>query len=321
MSGSSPVRFKSYRLLDGSVKRLPQQVLDGSIIKRFDFTPRPRKLNDVVCPHFLELKWAYGCPFNCSWCYLKGTLRLLPTKTRPIVKDYKKIERHVEAFFGKKHKREILNSGEIADSLMWENNGNPFSKFIISLFEDSESKDKILFLTKSDNIQKLLSLRTNGCPIMSFTLNADVVAKKWEKGAPEVKRRIRAAKKLQEADYKVRIRIDPIVPIDNWKKHYKKLIDDIFLNLTPERITIGSLRGLQTTINHTKDKSWIVYLSEKSGWGKKVGFELRYGMYSYLINYLKEEYGYKKIGLCKETLGIWRELNMNYKKIRCNCIW
>lgn len=315
------VTFKSYKMLDGSVKKLPQQVGDGSIIKRFDLTPIPRKLNDVICPHFLELKWAYGCPFNCSWCYLKGTLRMLPTKTRPRVKCYKKIEKHVEAFFNTKHEREVLNSGEIADSLMWENNGNPFSEFIISLFESSKSKDKILFLTKSDNIQRLLALKTNGCPIMSFTFNADIASKKWEKGAPEVKRRIKAAKKLQQAGYKVRIRIDPIVPVDNWGRHYKKLIDDTFSNFTPERITIGSLRGLQSTINNAKDKSWTTYLSERSGWGKKVDFELRHRMYLHLINYLKENYGYKKVGLCKETLGMWKKLNINYKKIRCNCVW
>jgi len=38
---------------------LVKQVADGSIIKRFDKTPYPVKPTDVVCPHFLELKWAY----------------------------------------------------------------------------------------------------------------------------------------------------------------------------------------------------------------------------------------------------------------------
>jgi len=48
---------EEYELLDGTKERLVQQVADGSIIKRFDKTPLPIKPTDVVCPHFLELKW------------------------------------------------------------------------------------------------------------------------------------------------------------------------------------------------------------------------------------------------------------------------
>ncbi len=121
------VKYDYYPMLDGSTKQLVKQVHDGSIIKRFDKTPLPKTSNDVVCPHFLELKWAYGCPFNCAWCFLKGTLRFLPTKTCPIVKDYKKIESHLNTFFDETvnngYPKEVLNSGEISDSLMYENNG------------------------------------------------------------------------------------------------------------------------------------------------------------------------------------------------------
>ncbi len=316
---SIAVKFKTYTTLDGSKKRLVQQVGDGSIIKRFDKTPLPKNPTDVVCPHFLELKWAYGCPFNCAWCYLKGTLRRLPTKTRPRIKDYKKIEKHVEIFFDNSKQTEILNSGEIADSLMWENNGSSFSKFIIPLFE-STSKHKVLFLTKSNFINNLLSIEHNGAPIISFTLNAFDVSKKWEKGAPETKKRVEAAKKLVDAGYVVRLRIDPMVPIENWETHYKSLVDFIFSKLTPERITIGSLRGLQSTIGQCKDRSWTVYLSETSNWGKKIDFNLRYKMYLTMIRYLKEESGYRNVAFCKETIEMWKKLKMNYKKIRCNCI-
>ncbi|KAF5430506.1 spore photoproduct lyase, partial [Candidatus Methanomarinus sp.] len=67
-----------------------------------------------------------------------------------------------------------------------------------------------------------------------------------------------------------------MLPVENWKQKYVELLDDVFSNLIPERITFGSLRGLQSTINNSTDKSWVEYLSEKSNWGKKVDFELRY---------------------------------------------
>jgi spore photoproduct lyase len=62
------------------------KVKDGSIITLFDKTPIPKFSNDVVCPHFYELKWANGCNFNCVWYYLNGTFRFRPHGKKPYKK-------------------------------------------------------------------------------------------------------------------------------------------------------------------------------------------------------------------------------------------
>ncbi|GAH99661.1 unnamed protein product, partial [marine sediment metagenome] len=62
------------------------------------------------------------------------------------------------------------------------------------------------------------------------------------------------------------------------RESYIELIDEIFLRFIPERVTFGSLRGLQSTINGTKDTSWVKYLKEGSNWGRKIDFTTRYGM-------------------------------------------
>jgi len=319
MSGLTIVT-REYELLNNSKVPFVQQISDGSIIKRFDKTPLPTRSINVICPHFLELKWAYGCPFDCAWCYLKGTFRFLPTRTRPVVKDYEKIELHTRRFLEEVTTPEILNTGEIADSLMWEGSSEPFSKFIIPMFEEQD-RHKVLFVTKSDNIKHLLEIDNHNQAIMSFSLNADEVAKRWERGAPSVDRRIEAGRKLSQAGYEVRIRIDPIVPVLDWKRHYTNLIDQIFSSFTPSRITLGSLRGLQSTINGSTDRSWLQYLNENSNWGKKVDFKTRYEIYATIINQLKGSYNYRDVALCKETLAMWGRLEMDYKKIKCNCVW
>jgi len=295
------------------------KIADGSIIKRFDKTPTPIRSTDVICPHFIELKWAYGCPFDCAWCYLKGTFRFHPTKTKPVIKDYAKVELHTRRFLEEVKTPEILNTGEIADSLMAEGTSQPFSRFIIPIFEE-QNRHKVLFVTKSDNVKHLLEINPHNQVIMSFSLNADEVAKRWEKGAPPVERRIEAGRKLSEANYEVRVRIDPMVPVEDWNIHYTGLIEQIFSNFTPSRITLGSLRGLQTTVNGSTDRSWVEYLKEKSNWGKKIDFKTRYDMYSKIINYLRERFNYSEVALCKETVAMWGRLGMDYKKIKCNCI-
>jgi spore photoproduct lyase len=313
------VHYDRYFLLTGQRNKLVKKVNDGSIITRFDKTPLPETEKSVVCPHFLELKWAYGCPYDCAWCYLKGTFRFQPKKTAPVVKPYEKIEQHTRRFLEEVKTPEILNAGEIADSLMHENAKLAFSKFIIPMFEE-QKLHKVLLLTKSSSVENLLEIEPHKQVIMSFSLNAIPVAKRWEK-APGVIKRIEAAKKVLDAGYEIRIRIDPMVPIGNWEKHYLELLEIVFNEFTPDRITLGSLRGLQTTINGCSDRSWVKYLKESSNWGKKIDFETREALYSTMIERLNSKYEFSDVALCKETVEMWSRLGLDYKKIRCNCVW
>jgi spore photoproduct lyase len=311
------VKYAKCTMLDGSNKEVVQKVSDGSIITRFDKTPVPEEPTDVVCPHFMELKWANGCPYNCAWCYLQGTFRF--TGKQPRIKDHDKILQHVKTFLDNGSQPEILNTGELADSLLSEGTDDPFSKFIIPTFE-KQNKHKILFLTKSTDVKNLLKIDKHDTVIMSFSMNALPVAARWEK-APDVEDRIKAAKKVADAGYEVRIRIDPMVPVFEWEEHYVDLVDRIFRSFMPERITFGSLRGLQSTINNSSDRSWVRFLSERSNWGKKIDADTRYAMYKRIIDHLGESYGYRNVALCKETVDMWNRLGMDYRKIRCNCVW
>jgi spore photoproduct lyase len=241
---------------------------------------------------------------------------MLETKTMPVVKDYNELESQIDAFLGTKVP-EILDSGEIADSLMSERYKSPFSRFIIPKFQDT--RHKILFLTKSDYVDNILELDGQKNTIMSFTVNAKDVAEKWEKRAPSPERRLIAAKKVADKGYEVRLRIDPIVPVYGWKSKYHDLIEDI-ANVGVERVTLGTLRGLRSTLIHAKDKSWVEFLKdgEKTNFGRRLKHEDRFEIYDYIIRELNKK-GIMKVGVCKETVGMWKELGMIYKDIACNC--
>jgi len=311
-------RFKLFPIKPESFFPI-DKIKDGSIIKLFDRTPKPEKPSDVVCPHFYELKWANGCSFNCAWCYLNGTYRFLKRGKKPYLKDIDRVMEHLDIFFKNVNTGQfLLNSGELSDSLLFENDGAPLTKKIIPKFMEQD-KHKLLILTKSNLVDNLLDKKASDLVITSFSLNSFKVAERWEK-APKVIDRIKAAEKLYKGGYKVRVRIDPMVPIKSWIEEYTQLVDTIFDRFKPERITLGSLRGLQSTINNSKDTSWTKYLTETSNWGKKVDIGHRLAMYSTVINHLKTKYDYTDVALCKESIEVWEKLNMNYKTIRCNCI-
>jgi len=284
----------------------------GKRIRLFDKTPE-----NIVCPHFWELVWARGCPYSCAYCYLQGTYRI--QGKQPYFYPLSETEHSLDLFFARMEEPQLLNSGELADSLMAPVKIIPIIQRFLR-----QDKHKLLLLTKTDEVKYLLGYQD--VAIYSVSLNADSVARRWEKGAPPVQDRIDAAKKCADAGYQVRVRIDPMAPVPNWLVCYQNLVDTIFENFRPERITLGSLRGLQSTINNAKEKSWVQYVTEPSGWGLKIPFQQRQLMYKRVIDYLWHKYNYQNVALCKETTEMWRALGLDpgeppeWKSCHCNCV-
>jgi len=302
----------------GGIKLYEEPIpnIDG-IIVFFSKTP-----SDIVCPHFWELRWAFGCPFDCAYCYLQGTGRGNKNpRYRPINKVVRAINTAFKHEYFVKHPS-VFNSGELSDSLM-----NPTNmKQIADLFE-TQDKHKLLLLTKSHRVGWLTE-KPRKQTITSFSLNATEVWKKWERRASSPQQRINAAKELLEFGYEVRIRIDPVFPIEDWKRHYEDLVYSLFSELpsNPDRITLGTPRGLSKTLMFATDRSWeqIAFTDkpEYSGWGKKAPAELRKEVYTFFYDKL-EGLGFNKskIALCKETRSMWKELCLNYDLCKCNCVW
>ncbi|MBC7287686.1 MAG: hypothetical protein H5T86_06495 [Armatimonadetes bacterium] len=297
-----------------------EKVKDGSIITRFAATPPPDRPDDIVCPHFLELKWATGCPFACAWCYLQGTFRFLPYKTRPRVKPAEKIAQHLLQFWTSNSQPEILNAGELSDALMGERNGFSLVRFVSDLIQEA-GPHRVLLVSKSDWIENLLDVHRPDLFVASFSINPREVAGRWEIGAPPPDARLDAAAKLAQAGYEVRLRIDPMVPVDGWERQYSRLLDAVFSRFVPSRITLGSLRGLQSTINKARDKSWTAFLGENSRWGKRVPMSVRLRMFEVMIARLREEFAFGQVALCKEPVATWQQLGMDWRNVRCNCTW
>jgi len=316
------IKYKEYKQLDGEVRNQVSTVGEG-LLRRFDKTPFPVSDTDVVCPHFMLLAWANGCPYNCAWCYLKGTFRFYGQKPNgriPMVfKTRDRIGKGISQFVADKSlPPEIIDTGELSDSLMDEGTreGSPFSEWIMQFFDGTQHK--VMFLTKSTNIQQFLKHEWQKNAILAWSVNSEEVAKKWEMYAPTPQERLAAAREAREAGYEVRLRIDPMVPILGWQDEYKTLVDWI-CKVEPSRVTLGCLRGLTTTLIYCKDKSWTVYLTEKSNWGKKPPFSERLTMYRTVGDQLS--LNGIEWGICKDTLAMWRALGLNFKTVKCNCIW
>jgi len=285
------------------VSRVTQRVRKSRFIRLFDRTP-----NGIVCPHFWLLAWADGCPYRCAYCYLLGTFR---GHVEPVVfSNLDRLDSEIDRFLAS-NSRCILNAGELTDSLAIT---DTVPIRLIRRFA-RQDKSKLLLLTKSANVRNLLNLDHNGQTIVSFSINAIEVSKRFENGAPGLSERLEAAAMCKDAGYPVRIRLDPMIPIEGWQVTYEHVVGEINI-LNPERVTLGALRYFPVAKVFARklgrDVSVFDYAVERCVDGRRrVPKLLRIEMYRTALKRLKVP-----AGVCKETKDVVRLLDLNQ---RCNC--
>lgn len=286
-------------------KPFVERVRKSPFIRLFDKTPP-----GIVCPHFYILAHANRCPYACDYCYLNLTFRHWPKPT--VFSNTDKMLREVEKFL-RKLKPSVLNAGELSDALVWDRYTN-LSRMLIPLFRQ-QSKHIILFLTKSTEIANLLKMEPTPQAVISFSINATEVARLFEHKSPPPLERLGAARRLKSAGWRVRIRLDPIIPIEDWQSHYLEIADAIN-ELDPEGVTLGTIRYFAPLPNYAKGNGAVFkFATSKEGTDKRLRLteNERTEIYSLLISRLRTP----EIALCKETEAIWQGLPIT--PCKCNC--
>ncbi len=272
---------------------------------------------EIVCPTFHVFSWAHRCSFEpqCSYCYLNLTFRY--EEKDPIVYMSNKVLDEVKEWLVNTEQPSVLNAGELCDSFMVQN--NRLLADMMNLFEE-QKKHKLLFLTKNDKIPVEIEAnvynRIYNQTIFSFSLNSGLAATMYEKGAPHTFDRIACAYRLKKIGQHVRVRIDPIIEINNYKEEYENVINVLNEFLKPERVTLGSLRYFKDLPDFSVDKDVFNHcVDHKDGDGRlRLPLEKRVEIYKWFIDNLK----CKDISLCKETVGCHQELGLS-TKLKCNC--
>lgn len=290
----------------------------------------------MICPHFHRLKLAAnGCFYQCDWCYMKLTYRAaFPFIT--VRTQYDRIKEQLHKRLSQTEAPVIFNTGELADSLSMEHLTRAAREFIPWL---ANTENGYLFmLTKSDNVDNILYLPHNNRTIIAWSVNNETVSRKFEIGAPPLDRRLNAAQKVQKAGYTLRIRLDPIVPVDGWREAYAETIKKIFDKISPERITLGTLKfeqgfyNMRNTIFTTGtdlpeylDKMEPMFPPKKFRSAKKpksgkYSFpeKQRVEIFRFMIKQVRQ-YSDCKIALCKESKRVWKKTRLKLSECSCAC--
>lgn len=282
----------------------------------------------IVCFKFWQLVVAGGCPYRCSYCFLQTVpwFRFHPDELYGLV--YTNVADMIAEL--KKWLADPLPKmmivGELQDGLVFDSaykkvNGSPFTHVLIPLFA-AQKKHRLIFLTKSTQIQHALKLDPTPQVVFSWSVNTQHVGKTWEHGTPMPSERFSAAEKMKKAGWPIRFRLDPMVPYDGWKQGYAEAIKRIN-DLSPEMVTLGALRassyrGLRNaSISNHRDDSIFDYLTEEkdpSGFKYRIPFEKQVELFRFAIDRLSAKI---TPALCKEDRALWKALGMKFDGCHC----
>lgn len=277
------------------------------------------------CAKFYKLTSYNNCNFWCEYCYLYLTFRNAPISTHFV--NYDKMFKEIALFDRKKvpNSLRVLNLGELGDPLAVDDITG-LSKEVIAFVASETKKTKLLFLTKSDCITNLLDLEHGGRTIVSFSMNTEKVHQYLEHRTPGPMHRLEAAKKVQEAGYEVRLRIDPVFEYSTWEADYRALVAQIFSLVSPARITIGEYRPAAGLIHQIEQRFPDTRLLKINGSlvaeaGKlRYPREIRQKMFKTIIDSILKHDPNIQIALCKENNSVWKSVGLNDPGLFCNCL-
>ena len=147
----------------------------SKFVRLFDKTPA-----GVVCPHFYELVLSNGCPYDCSYCYLRLTFR---GRTEPVLFEngWDSVRSEIDEVPGG-----VFSTGELADSLAVI---PPLLPKALDYFTIQENKF-LLMVTKSINTGMLCERKPSMNLILSFSVNSIPASTQFEIGRASCRERV-----------------------------------------------------------------------------------------------------------------------------------
>ena len=231
--------------------------------------PGQLKLSPIPPSADWQFHVAEGCPAHCQYCYLAGSL-----SGPPIVRVFANLSEilsNLASFEDKKsgvapprglsptseRGRADSSSFEVScytDPLGIEHLTGSLAKAIE--YFGTRERGFLRWVSKFDAVDELLGLKHNGQTRARASVNAEPISRRLEGGTANVPARLNALRKMAlppekgGGGYPIGLVIAPIMPMDDWREHYTKLLDeaqnalgfapDLTFELITHRFTPGS---------------------------------------------------------------------------------
>lgn len=263
-----------------------------------------------ICCGYKTIDLIEGCALSCSYCILKAYLNSpsitihddIPYVTSQIDEMIKKETRHILRF----------GTGELSDSLALDRRydlNRPLIKFF------GERKKALLELKSKWAYIDHLMPYLNPYTIISFSVSPQRIIDQEEKRTSPLYKRLKTAKKAQDAGCFVGLHFDPVIIYPGFERDYRYLIEDIGRLLDMDRIiwiSLGLLRFPQKLLGHfmENNRKNLLHGEFIRGEDGKMRYikQQRIRVYRMLYKLLKSKNKGLFIYLCMEREDVWHKV-------------
>jgi spore photoproduct lyase len=250
---------------------------------------------------------------DCSYCYLQeyladnSALQVFSNVTDLIDETERTLARHRGVFFR-------IGTGEITDSLALE----PYTGMVAELIPYFAEQPNVLLelKTKSDRVESLLDLDPKGRVVVAWSMNPQRVIDLDEHGTASLDARLAAARRCQQAGYRLGFHFDPMIEYPSWESDYRSMLEQIFATIDWRKLSwlsLGVLRqtpGLKRAMRERFPRSELLTGEQVlCPDGKMRYFQpLRVEMYRKMVHWIRRAAPTVKIYLCMESRDVWEQV-------------
>ena len=181
-----------------------------------------------------------NCPFDCRYCFLQG---MFLSASHVLFVNYEDFAAAIRERAATCPSGTFFFSGYDCDSLALDPLTR-FTEYFLPVFAGLDGA-WLELRTKSVQIRTLLERDPQPRTVVAYSLAPDAVARAHEHGAPTIDRRIAALGRLATAGWSVGLRIDPLIHLPQFRRHYRELIEAVFRAVDADAVhsaTLGPLR-------------------------------------------------------------------------------
>ncbi len=277
----------------------------GAFVKPCPGTP------NYICCGLEILHIGQGCPMDCRYCALQVYFN------RPVLEIFVNTDdmmHAVENYLARDGQQfHRICTGEFTDSLALDPLTGHSSRLVE--FFAKQNNASLEIKTKTDFIGPLLDHNPRGRVILSFSVNANPVVGREEKGAVSLEKRLAAAARAERSGYGIGFHFDPIIPILNWVSEYCRTVDRIFDHLNSTSIawiSLGVLRFVPELkriagyrfgpIKYFHD-GFLTGLDGKS----RLQADRRVEIYCRIIDRIRQHAPETAVYFCMESSYVWKK--------------
>ena len=286
-----------------------------------------REKTGLVCNPAWQIHTVVGCHFRCAYCSLASPII--------IMMNLEELVDRLDNAIANAPGQTLYQYDNGTDTVCFEPEYGG-SKLLVEYFAKRDEEYLELYVGKSDNVDFLLDLNHKGHTVCCWSVSGRTQSVMFEYRTANMEERIKSTRLCQEAGYPVRFRLSPIIPVLNWEKENRELIEMIFSETQPDVITFETLRFMNIDALRNSfdisllDPEFIKAMEEFKGQKFLAGCEIphwyREKVYRFIIDEIERVSPETPYALCRAPRIMWDAFEEDFSRhgqdpdyYVCNC--